>query len=35
MLTKGAYDSLKAEINALPDTDQNKKFFAFMHDFPS
>ena len=33
MLTKGAYDSLKAEINALPDTDQNKKFFAFMHDF--
>ena len=33
MLTKEVYDSLKAEINALPDTDQNKKFFAFIHDF--
>ena len=33
LLTKAQFDSVKAELNSLPDTDQNKKFFAFIHDF--
>ena len=32
LLSKAQFDSVKAELNALPDTDQTKRFLAFFHD---